>query len=154
MLNEYWAKTVPVVLGEHGGMIERFAGDAIMVVFNAAVDHPDHPLRAAQAGLALQHAAEELAAREPGRPRFRVGVNTGPAIIGNVGTEEQRSFTAIGDTTNLAARLQSHAEPGQVVIGQTTYGALGDRARAQPLGEIEVKGKSEPVAAYVLSGLG
>ena len=154
MLNEYWARTVPVVLGEHGGMIERFAGDAIMVVFNAAVDQPDHPLRAARAALALQRAAEELASEEPGRPRFRVGVNTGPAIIGNVGTAEQRSFTAIGDTTNLASRLQTHAEPGQVVIGETTYAAIRDRATVESLGDIEVKGKSGLVAAYVLMSLG
>ena len=154
MLNEYWAKTVPVVLGGHGGMIERFAGDAIMVVFNAAADQPDHPLRAARAGLALQEAADELATGDPDRPRFRVGINTGPAIVGNVGTAEQRSFTAIGDTTNLAARLQSHAEPGQVVIGQTTFEAISGVARAEPLGPLEVKGKAGRVAAYVLSGLG
>jgi adenylate cyclase len=154
MLNDYWARTVPVVLGEYGGMIERFAGDAIMVVFNAAVDQPDHPLRAARAGLALQRAAEELAAAEPGRPRFRVGINTGPSIVGNVGTAEQRSFTAIGDTTNLASRLQTHAEPGQVVIGETTYRALGDGARVQPLGALELKGKTVPVAAYLLISLG
>jgi adenylate cyclase len=154
MLNEYWAKTVPVVLGGHGGMIERFAGDAIMVVFNAAADQPDHPMRAARAGLALQEAAEELAAGERGRPRFRVGINTGPAIVGNVGTAEQRSFTAIGDTTNLAARLQTHAEPGQVVIGETTFGAISGTALAEPLGPLEVKGKSGRVTAYVLTGLG
>jgi class 3 adenylate cyclase len=154
MLNEYWGRTVPVVLGEHGGMIERFAGDAIMVVFNAAADQPDHALRAARAGLALQQAAEELAAAEPERPRFRVGINTGPAIVGNVGTAEQRSFTAIGDTTNLASRLQTHAEPGQVVIGETTLAAIGGGARAEPLGELQLKGKSGPVAAYVLIGLG
>jgi adenylate cyclase len=153
MLNEYWAETVPVVLGEHGGMIERFAGDAIMVVFNAAVDQPDHPLRAARAGLALQRAAKDLAAREPGRPRFRVGVNTGPAIIGNVGTEEQRSFTAIGDTTNLAARLQAHAEAGQVVIGEATYSAIRDPATVEPLVDLELKGKSVPVSAYILVSL-
>jgi class 3 adenylate cyclase len=154
MLNEYWAKTVPVVLGTQGGMIERFAGDAIMVVFNAAVDQPDHALRAARAGLALQEAAEELAAGEPERPRFRVGINTGPAIVGNVGTSEQRSFTAIGDTTNLASRLQTHAEPGQVVIGQTTFEAISDLARAEPLGPLELRGKSDRVPAYVLTGLG
>jgi adenylate cyclase len=124
-----------------------------MVVFNAAVDQPDHPQRAARAGLALQRAAEELAVREPGRPRFRVGVNTGPAITGNVGTEEQRSFTAIGDTTNLASRLQTHAEPGQVVIGADTYAAIGDGARVEPLGKLVLKGKSDPVTAYVLISL-
>jgi class 3 adenylate cyclase len=152
-LNEYWAETVPVVLGDHGGMIERFAGDAIMVVFNAAADQPDHASRAARAALALQRAAAELAAREPGRPRFRVGVNTGPAIIGNVGTAEQRSFTAIGDTTNLASRLQTQAQPGQVVIGESTYSAIGDGARVAPLGKLAVKGKSDPVTAYVLLSL-
>ncbi len=153
MLNEYWARAVPAVLGEHGGMIERFAGDAIMVVFNAAADQPDHATLAARAGLALQHAAEELASAEPSRPRFRVGINTGPAIVGNVGTAEQRSFTAIGDTTNLAARLQTHAEPGQVVIGQATYDALGESAETSPLGSLELKGKSAPVTAYVLIAL-
>jgi len=154
MLNEYWARTVPVVLGAEGGMIERFAGDAIMVVFNAAADQPDHALRAARAGLALQEAAEALAADEPARPLFRVGINTGPAIVGNVGTAEQRSFTAIGDTTNLAARLQTHAEPGQVVIGESTVAALSDGARTEPLGPLDVKGKARPVTAYVLIGLG
>jgi class 3 adenylate cyclase len=154
MLNEYWARTVPVVLGEHGGMIERFAGDAIMVVFNAAADQPDHAVRAARAGLALQRAAEELATAEPGRPRFRVGINTGPAIVGNVGTAEQRSFTAIGDTTNLAARLQTHAQPGQVVVGQATHEAIGELAETRPLGELHLKGKSERVPAYVLTRLG
>jgi len=154
MLNEYWARTVPVVLGAQGGMIERFAGDAIMVVFNAAADQPDHALRAARAGLALQQEADGLAAEAPERPRFRVGINTGPAIVGNVGTAEQRSFTAIGDTTNLAARLQAHADPGQVVIGESTFAALSDGARTQPLGPLEVKGKTEPVNAYVLTGLG
>jgi class 3 adenylate cyclase len=154
LLNDYWAKTVPVVLGEHGGMIERFAGDAIMVVFNAAADQPDHALRAARAGLDLQDAAREVAAGQPGRPRFRVGINTGPAIVGNVGTAEQRSFTAIGDTTNLASRLQTHAQPDQVVIGEATYAAIRDRARAEALGDLELKGKAAPVAAYVLISVG
>jgi adenylate cyclase len=154
LLNDYWAKTVPVVLGEYGGMIERFAGDAIMVVFNASDDQPDHAIRAARTGLDLQRAAREVAAGRPDCPRFRVGVNTGPAIVGNVGTTEQRSFTAIGDTTNLASRLQGHAEPGQVVIGETTFRAIRDGIRVEPLGELQVKGKADPVPAYILISLG
>ncbi len=154
LLNDYWAKTVPVVLGKHGGMIERFAGDAIMVIFNAAADQPDHALRAARAGVDLQHAAREVAAGRTDCPRFRVGINSGPAIVGNVGTAEQRSFTAIGDTTNLASRLQGHAESGQVVIGEATLRAISDDVRVEPLGELRVRGRSEPVAAYVLIGLG
>jgi adenylate cyclase len=154
LLNDYWARTVPVVLGDHGGMIERFAGDAIMVVFNVDDDQPDHALRAARAGLDLQEAAREVASGRPECPRFRVGINTGPAIVGNVGTAEQRSFTAIGDTTNLASRLQGHAEPGQVVIGESTYHDIGNGVRVEPLGRLQVKGKRDPVAAYVLTGLG
>ena len=151
MLNAYWAQTVPVVLDEHGGMIERFAGDAIMVVFNAAADQPDHALRAARAGLGLQEAAERSS--QDDWPRFRVGINTGPAIVGNVGTEEQRSFTAIGDTTNIASRLQTAAEPGQVVLGPSTYDAVREIAETKPIGELDLKGKSAPVSAYVLTAL-
>ena len=153
MLNTYWARTVPVVLGEHGGMIERFAGDAIMVVFNAHDDQPDHALRAASAGLALQRAAVGVQQGREDWPGFRVGINTGPAIVGNVGTEEQRSFTAIGDTTNLAARLQTAARPGQVVLGEATYAEIGGQLEAEPIGELELKGKAAPVAAYRLTGL-
>jgi class 3 adenylate cyclase len=152
MLNSYWGKVVPVVAAEDG-LIERFAGDAVMVVFNAASDQPDHALRSARAALGFVKASEEIAAGKPDWPRFRVGVNSGPAVIGNVGAAEQRSFTAIGDTTNLAARLQAVAEPGRVVIGAPTAAALTG-AMLEPLGPLELKGKSEPVEAYRLIRLG
>jgi adenylate cyclase len=152
MLNAYWAEVVPVVAAEDG-MIERFAGDAVLVVFNAAVDQPDHALRAARAALEFVDASEAVAHGRPEWPRFRVGVNSGPAVIGNVGAMEQRSFTAIGDTTNLAARLQAAAEPGQVVIGATTAAELSG-AILEPLGPMELKGKNEPVQAFRLVRLG
>jgi adenylate cyclase len=152
MLNAYWAEVVPVVAAEDG-MIERFAGDAVLVVFNAATDQPDHAERAARAALAFVDASEAVARGRPEWPRFRVGVNSGPAVIGNVGALEQRSFTAIGDTTNLAARLQAEAEPGKVVIGATTAGELPG-AILEPLGPLELKGKSEPVQAFRLVRLG
>jgi adenylate cyclase len=152
MLNAYWAEVVPVVAAEEG-MIERFAGDAVMVVFNAASDQPDHVERAARAALAFVDASEAVAHGRPKWPRFRVGVNSGPAVIGNVGAMQQRSFTAIGDTTNLAARLQAEAEPGKVVIGATTAAGLTG-AILEPLGALEVKGKSEPVHAFRLVRLG
>jgi adenylate cyclase len=152
MLNAYWAEVVPVVAAEDG-MIERFAGDAVMVVFNAATDQPDHAERAARAALAFADASEAVARGRPDWPRFRVGVNSGPAVIGNVGALEQRSFTAIGDTTNLAARLQAAAEPGKVVIGATTAAEL-EGAILEPLGPLDLKGKREPVEAYVLVRLG
>ncbi len=150
MLNAYWAVTVPVVVREHGGLIERFAGDAVMVVFNAAGDQPDHARRAVAAALGMQRATEAARHARPDWPRFRAGVNSGPAVVGNVGTEEQRSFAAIGDTTNLAARLQAAAAPGQVVVSRTTADALPGDAELEEVGPLELKGKAERVAALVV----
>jgi class 3 adenylate cyclase len=140
---------VPVLEAE-GGLIERFAGDAVMVVFNADADQDDHAARACRAALELQRASSRIADGRPGWPRFRAGVNTGPAVIGNVGSAERRSFTAIGDTTNLAARLQAQAQAGQVVIGTATLSALGGNAEVTPLGALDLKGKAQRVEAYVL----
>ena len=153
MLNSYWAVTVPVVVREHGGLIERFAGDAVMVVFNAAGDQPDHARRAVAAALAMQNAAEAARRNHTDWPQFRAGVNTGRAVVGNVGTEEHRSFTAIGDTTNVAARLQAAAQPGQVVAAASTVSALGDGAEFTELSPLDLKGKSERVAAFVVESL-
>jgi class 3 adenylate cyclase len=96
----------------------------------------------------MQRAAEETAREHPRWPRFRIGVNTGPAALGNVGAGPQRSFTAIGDTTNVAARLQTSARPGRILIGPATYQSVRDVIPADPLGELELKGKREPVAAF------
>jgi adenylate cyclase len=153
MLNDYWAGAVPIVVEEYGGLIERFAGDAIMVVFNASDEQPDHALRAAGAALALQHETSRIGAGRPGWPRFRAGVNTGRAAVGNVGTPEHHSFAAIGDATNVAARLENAAAPGEVVIGAATAAALGPHAVVEPVGPVRVRGRKEPVEAFVLNDL-
>jgi adenylate cyclase len=153
MLNSYWSVAVPAVAEREGGQIERFAGDAIMVLFNALDDQPDHPARAARAALAMRDAAERLAAGRPAWPRFRVGVHTGRAAVGNVGAGTQRSFAAIGETTNLAARLQAAAEPGQVMISDTTYRRL-EKAATIRVAALSLKGLPGPVEAHLLTGLG
>ena len=152
MLNAFWAEVVPIVDGA-GGIVGHFAGDGVMASFNTAGDQPDHAVRAARAGLAIVDAAARVTAQQPTWPTFRVGVNTGRAIVGNVGSEERREFTVIGDTTNLAARLMALAEPGQVVIAGTTWAALGGDGRGESLGPTLVKGKREPVEAWVLRSL-
>ena len=84
----------------------KFVGDAVMAVFNAPARQPDHALRAARAALGMQEAIKAVAVGDPDLPRFRVGVMTGPALVGNIGSEETRDYTVIGDAVNLAARLE------------------------------------------------
>ncbi|MEE6175011.1 adenylate/guanylate cyclase domain-containing protein [Mycobacterium sp. 050134] len=152
MLNTYYGAVVPLIL-EADGTVLQFAGDAVMAIWGAPVRQPDHAMRAARTGLALHTVVEEAAAARGDWPRFRVGINTGPALVGNVGAPQMRSFTAIGDTINLAARLQSLALPGQVVLGPGTHGALGAAAEISKHGWVKVKGKRNPVRICVLEGL-
>ena len=153
MLNRYFERATAAILAE-GGTVVQFVGDALMALFNAPARQPDHPLRAARAALAMQAAAEEVAAANPGWPRFRVGINTGPALVGNIGSAALRNFNAMGDAVNVAARLESEARPGQVVIGSATREQLPPGAVVEPMGELMVKGRREPVVAFRLLGLG
>ncbi|HET7027936.1 MAG TPA: adenylate/guanylate cyclase domain-containing protein [Candidatus Limnocylindrales bacterium] len=152
MLNAYWAVVVPVIDAARG-VVEYFAGDGVLAIFNAAGTEPNHAGRAVEAGLAIAAAAGPVADAHPGWPTFRVGVNSGPAVVGNVGAVGRRSFTAIGDTTNTAARLLVAAEPGQVVVSDATWGRLEGRARGFSLGALTVKGKRDRVGAWVVTGL-
>jgi class 3 adenylate cyclase len=101
----------------------------------------------------MQRAVEAIADERPDWPRFRVGANTGPALVGNIGSEALRGFNAMGDAVNVAARLQTLAQPGQVIIGEETMFAAGDRVKAEPLGDLEVKGRVQTVSAYLVTGL-
>jgi adenylate cyclase len=149
MLNEYFEKVIPPVAERLGGEVDRIIGDALMVTFNRRGDQPDHAERAARAALAIQDATARTVAQHPDWPRFRVGVNTGEAMVGVLGTAGGRTLTVIGDTVNLASRLEGQAPPGGVAIGAETARRLRG-ARTEPLGTIQVKGKSEPVEAYRL----
>jgi adenylate cyclase len=152
LLNRYFEAAVPAIFGE-GGTVVQFAGDAVMAIWNAPLRQPDHALRAARAALGLQAAVGLTIGQQAGEPRFRVGLNTGPALVGNIGSQAIRNFTAIGDTTNLAARLQTFADPGQVVIGQPTFEQIRDVAIVRSLGTPQLKGKTDPVLVYELLGL-
>jgi len=154
MVNAYWEAAVPIVVEQEGGLIERFAGDAIMAVFNALDDQPDHPFRAARAGISMRDLTERIAEEHPTWPRFRIGVNTGLVVIGNVGAADQRSFAAIGDTTNVAARIQSSARAGQVLASSSTVGRLGAEVDIRSAGVRSLKGKGEDVEVFELVGLG
>ncbi|WP_308170107.1 adenylate/guanylate cyclase domain-containing protein [Acrocarpospora catenulata] len=164
MLNRFHTAAVPCILG-NGGTIVQFVGDALLALFNAPAAQPDHAERAVRAALEMQEAAARVSAevlREQAAgllsdvawPQFRVGVNTGPALVGNIGSPEFRGFNAMGDAVNVAARLQALAEPGTVVIGQTTRDLLSSPAGLRSLGDLSLKGKEQTVRAYVLTSLG
>ncbi|HKE81093.1 MAG TPA: adenylate/guanylate cyclase domain-containing protein [Solirubrobacteraceae bacterium] len=152
MLNAYFEAAIPAVVRHHGGEIDRIIGDEIMVTFNTRGDQPDHPQRAAAAALDLQRETAALADAHPDWPRFRVGINTGDALVGVVGAREGRSYTVIGDTVNVASRLQAAAPVGGVAVGAATLRHLRG-ARVEALGALPLRGKSEPVDAYVLQAL-
>lgn len=149
LLNHYFALTLPTILDEHGTPIQ-LPGDAVMAVFGAPTPHADHALHACRAARRMVKAVKAATADVADAPRFRIGINTGPALVGNIGSEEFRNFTAIGATTNVAQRLQAAAEPGQVVIGPATASALGDEAAVTALPPLLVKGREQPVRSYLL----
>jgi len=153
LLNRHFEAATRAVLDE-GGTVVQFVGDAMMALFNAPARQSDHPERAARAALALQKAIEDIYIDQPDAPRFRVGVNTGSALVGNIGSEQLRNFNAMGDAVNVAARLQTVAEPGAVVIGESTLSQLGANTQTTPLGPLSLKGRVQPVEAFILHALG
>jgi class 3 adenylate cyclase len=151
MLNAAFGVAVPAILDE-GGTVVQFMGDAVMAIFNAPHAQADHALRAVRAAVGMQRAVEGLPASDT-RPRFRVGLNTGPALVGNVGAAAIRTYSALGDTTNLAARLQTWAQEGSVVMSSSTYEAVRDAVVVRSLGSPELKGKSVPVEVFELMSM-
>src|SRR5215204_5595691 len=137
---------------KYGGTVARLLGDAILAFFGAPVAHEDDAERAVRAGLAIQAAAKEYA--EVVRRNYgvdfdvRVGINTGLAVLAAVGNEIRTEYTAMGDTTNVAARLQSAAVPGTVLISADTYHLVKQLFEFKPRGATEVKGKSTPIETY------
>ncbi|MCT9934088.1 adenylate/guanylate cyclase domain-containing protein [Planotetraspora sp. A-T 1434] len=163
MLNRYHTAAVPCILGNDGTIVQ-FVGDALLALFNAPVRQGDHAAKAVQAALEMQEAAAEVSRQVVAEqaaglladvewPTFRVGVNTGMALVGNIGSPEFRGFNAMGDAVNVAARLQALAEPGTVVIGQATRDRIGP-AKVVSLGDLSLKGKEQTVHAYRLITLG
>jgi adenylate cyclase len=152
MLNAYFEVAIPPIVREHGGEIDRLIGDALMATFNTRGDQPDHPLRAARAAIAIRERTEALAREHPEWPRFRIGVNTGEAMVGVVGAGGGRSYTVIGDAVNVASRIESAAPVGGIALGGATLREIST-ASVEELGAVRVKGKREPVEAYILTEL-
>ena len=155
ILNEYLALTTSCILGNNG-MLDKFIGDATMAVFNAPHDLEDYVYRAVQTALDMRAGAEELAKKleeQYGKTvHFGIGVNCGDAVVGNIGCDFRMDYTAIGDTVNTAARLESRAKAGEILISEAVYEILKDRIVAESVGEMELKGKSKPLMVYQVIG--
>src|SRR6266550_1546161 len=141
----------------YGGTIARLMGDGVLAFFGAPTAHEDDPERAVRCGLDLVRAIEELDASkhlpEADTFKVRVGINTGPVVVGVVGTETASEYTAMGDTVNVAARMQASARPGNVLVTSATYRFISPLVEAVDVGQLELKGKSETVHAYEITGL-
>ena len=152
MLNAYFGRIIPL-MRRAGGDVHQIVGDEIMVVFGTD-GTPDHAARAARAGLVLQRAASQIAHEHDDWPRFRVGVNTGEVHAGVVGgATGHRTYGFVGDSVNVAARIQSEAPVDGVLVGEETFRRLGARAVADAVPPLRVKGKSDLLVAYLLHRL-
>lgn len=153
ILNEYLSLTTRSIF-DNGGTLDKFVGDATMAVFNAPFDLDDYIFRAVCTAWDMKAGADAIAdqfeKRFGKRVAFGIGINCGEAVVGNIGCDFRMDYTAIGDTVNTAARLESNAERGQILISEQVYEAVKDRIEVTPIGEIPLKGKSNGVFVYQL----
>lgn len=156
ILNEYLGLCANAIF-RFEGTLDKFIGDAAMAIFNAPLNLADHEYRAVCAAWAMKSGAGELERKlieKYGRGiQFGIGINTGTAVVGNIGASFRMDYTAIGDTVNTAARLESNAKAGQILLSRSTYDKVKDRVYATAMGEIKVKGKTQGIAVYQLDGL-
>ena len=154
LLNDYLSRMTEVIF-RHEGMLDKYIGDAIMAVFGAPLDMPDHAQRAIRTALEMQERLAEWNAERPEGPelRIRIGINSGKAVAGEIGSINKKEYTVLGDTVNTASRLESSvARPGTVVIGPNTREAAGALFECRSLGAFTLKGKEREVQAYEVIG--
>ncbi len=149
ILNMYHALIVTVVQS-YAGTVDKFIGDGVMALFNTPLPQADHAMRAVRAALHIRAALPEFYRQFEPEYQMRVnfGIHTGPAVVGNVGTTNLMNFTAVGDTVNLAARLQDLSSGGRIFISEACYRHIQEPINLAPIGYQTVKGRSEAVMVY------
>ncbi len=157
LLNEYLGEMTDIILST-GGTLDKYEGDAIIAFWNAPLDQPDHALRACRAALRCQKRLTELRGRfeEKFGPSLamRIGLNSGPAVVGNMGSSRRFDYTAMGDTVNLASRLEGACKQYHVpiLLGEETFARVNKEVVARPVDTIRVVGKKKPVSIYEIIG--
>ena len=156
MVNRYLGLTSRSIQ-ENGGTIDKYIGDATMAIFNAPNDVPNHALSAVKAAWAMKQGSitlrEEILRDYGVDLQFGVGINSGPAVIGNMGSDFRMDYTAIGDTVNTAARLESASKGGQIIISDATYQQVKDHVEVEDLGLLNVKNKAVGIQIYSVEGI-
>ena len=162
MLNDYFTEVVDEVIAEEG-TLDKFMGDGLMAFWNAPNEQADHAMRAVKAALKIQERVGLMLARwkQEKRPFVEhigeittgIGINTGEAIVGNIGSPKRMEYTAIGDSVNLAARLQGVAKGGEIIVSEATLALVKDRVRYTELEPVAIKGKAHLVPLFRIDAL-
>ena len=151
VMDDFFRRCREIVV-RHDGIVDHFLGDAVLALFNAPVRHEDHAARAVRAAMAIQAVMPEVnaAAGEEGLLRVGIGISTGLAYTGVVGSDNCSDYTALGDTVNIASRLQGEAAAGEVLVTEQLYEQIADAYPDADKRVLELKGIGEPVPAYLL----
>lgn len=155
ILNEYFA-FLPSIVIEHGGFMDKIMGDGFMAIFNAPTTYVDHAQRAVRSAIAMRRATILRNQHRTPQLALRIGIHTGEAVVGNIGASVLMNYTAIGDTVNLAKRLEEAGEPGQILLTADTYCRLdktfaeSERVRFVSLGQRQVKNRKNSVEVFLL----
>jgi adenylate cyclase len=150
LLNDYLSRMTEVIFNEEG-TLDKYIGDAIMAVFGAPLDMEDHAVRAIRSALEMQKRLVDFNndRKEGPQLQIRIGINTGKAVAGEIGSVNKKEYTVLGDTVNIASRLESSvAKPGMVVIGENTYQVVKDLFDCRPMGKAILKGKAIEVSVF------
>jgi adenylate cyclase len=154
VLNTYLSVVIETVI-DHQGVINKFGGDSVLAIWNAPITCERHALMAVKAALAVQSSITELSHQDLSLPKlnFGIGINTGKAVAGNLGSRQRLEYSVIGDTVNIASRLTGAATGGKVWIGVDTYKEIKEFIEVVFLGETEVKGRQGKIPVYEVTGL-
>ncbi len=150
MLNSYFNKMVPIIF-KYGGVLDKFVGDELMAVFRDQPGGERSPMQAIRAGIHMIDALEEMKSnggKDYLKLEVGIGINTGRVVIGNVGSENRKDYTAIGDTVNVAARFEQRASAQEIIVGEETYRLCKDHIPMETIGEITLKNRTARVCGF------
>jgi adenylate cyclase len=154
VLNDYLSRMTDVIF-KYEGTLDKYIGDAIMAVFGAPLDMPDHAARAIRTALEMRERLDEFNSERKEGPtlRIRIGINSGKVVAGEIGSINKKEYTVLGDTVNIASRLESSvAKPGMIVVGENTHEATSSLFECRSLGKATLKGKEKEVAVFEVIG--